>query len=63
MPLTGITERARRERMSAIRTELLARLRPVCQGMPPEQFSEMVENMAALQLKYELQGVESVGGR
>ncbi len=54
---SGITERARSERLSSIRAALLERLRPVCEGMPREQFIEMVEGMAALQLKYELQGI------
>lgn len=51
-----LTERARGERLRSIRAELLERMRPVCMGMTQEAFFEMVESMAALQLKYELQG-------
>jgi hypothetical protein len=49
-----ITERARDERLSVIRAELLLRIRPLCDTMPDELFLEMVETMAAIQLKYEL---------
>jgi hypothetical protein len=49
-----IGDRARAARLSAIRAELLARIRPVCMEMPDELFLEMVEGMAAVQLKYEL---------
>jgi hypothetical protein len=45
--------RAAAERLSAIRAELLQRLRPVCGGMPQELFADMIESMAAIQLKYE----------
>ena len=50
----NITERARSERLSVIRDELLQRIRPVCSRMPQDLFLEMVESMAAIQLKYEL---------
>jgi hypothetical protein len=50
----NITERARTERLSVIRGELLQRIRPVCSRMPQDLFLEMVESMAAIQLKYEL---------
>jgi len=52
-----IGDRARAARLSAIRAELLVRIRPLCAGMPDELFLEMVESMAAVQLKYELNGV------
>ena len=51
-----IGDRARAARLSAIRAELLVRIRPLCVGMPDELFLEMVESMAAVQLKYELNG-------
>ena len=54
MAYTDITDRARAERLGSIRAELLQRIRPVCREMPQELFVEMVENMAAIQLKYEL---------
>ena len=50
----NITERARSERLGIIRSELLQRIRPVCSRMPQDLFLEMVESMAAIQLKYEL---------
>jgi hypothetical protein len=49
-----IGDRARAERLGVIRDELLPRIRPLCGTMPDELFLEMVESMAALQLKYEL---------
>ena len=49
-----ISDRACSERLSAIRAELVRRIRPVCSGMPQDLFLEMVESMASIQLKYEL---------
>jgi hypothetical protein len=54
----AIGDRARAARLSAIRAELLVRIRPLCAEMPDELFLEMVEGMAAVQLKYELNGAE-----
>jgi hypothetical protein len=54
-----IGDRARAERLETIRAELLRRIRPLCMAMPDELFLEMVETMAAIQLKYEL--TDSVG--
>jgi hypothetical protein len=56
-----ITDRARSERLGAIRAELLPRLRPICSEMSQELFLEMVESMAAIQLKYELRNVHGEG--
>jgi hypothetical protein len=50
----NITDRARAERLGTIRDELLERIRPVCSRMPQDLFLELVESMAAIQLKYEL---------
>jgi hypothetical protein len=47
-------QRARDERLEVITTELRQRIRPVCPDMPEELFFEMIERMAAIQLKYEL---------
>jgi len=49
-----ITERARSDRLRVIRDELLRRIRPACAGMPQDMFLELVDSMAAMQLKYEL---------
>jgi hypothetical protein len=49
-----VNARAREERYRVIRAELLARLRPVCENMPNDLFLEMVENMTAIRLKYEM---------
>lgn len=55
-----ITGRARAERLGVIRDELLRRIRPVCSDMPDELFLELVDAMAAVQLKYEMhEGVMS----
>jgi hypothetical protein len=63
MPHKEIGDRARAERLGAIRAELLRRIRPLCAGMPDELFLEMVETMAAIQLKYELRdSSETLGG-
>jgi hypothetical protein len=61
MSLTHLTDRARSERLGSIRTELLSRIRPVCREMPQDLFLELVESMAAIQLKYELRNVHSEG--
>jgi hypothetical protein len=47
-------QRARNERLEVIRAELRGRIRPVCRDMPEELFDDMVDRMAAIQLKYEL---------
>jgi hypothetical protein len=47
--------RAQGERLDAIREELVRRIRPVCADMPDELFFELIERMAAIQLKYELE--------
>lgn len=47
-------QRAREERLEDIRTELRRRIRSVCPDMPEELFFEMIDRMAAIQLKYEL---------
>ena len=54
MTQKDIGDRARAERLEAIRAELVQRIRPLCEAMPDDVFLEMVESMAALQLKYEL---------
>lgn len=54
MVYIDIADRARAERLGSIRAELLRRIRPICPEMPQELFLEMVETMAAIQLKYEL---------
>lgn len=61
----NITDRARAERLSTIRDELLERIRPVCARMPNDLFLELVESMAAIQLKYELRTspADRAGGR
>ena len=46
-------QRARDERLDLIAAELRRRIRPVCRDMPEELFFEMIERMAAIQLKYE----------
>ena len=47
-------ERVRAERFAVITKELRHRLRPVCATMPDDLFHEMIDEMAELQLKYEL---------
>jgi hypothetical protein len=59
MAYTDISHRVNSDRLGAIRAELLARIRPICSGMPQDLFIEMVESMAAIQLKYELRSVQS----
>lgn len=60
MGYTDVSDRARTDRLGAIRAELLERIRPVCGNMPHDLFLEMVESMATIQLKYEL---KSANGR
>jgi hypothetical protein len=47
-------QRAKDERHDLISAELRRRMRSVCPTMPEELFFEMVDRMAAIQLKYEL---------
>lgn len=54
-----IGDRARADRLEAIRAELVQRIRPLCGDMPDDVFLEMVESMAAVQLKYELHDASS----
>jgi hypothetical protein len=54
MSSRDFTERAHAERLARIRTELMRRMRPVCEDMPDELFLELVEGMAVTQLKYEM---------
>ena len=47
-------QQARDDRLELISGEIRRRIRPVCPGMPEELFFEMIDRMAAIQLKYEL---------
>jgi hypothetical protein len=47
-------QQARDERLELIRVDLHRRIRPVCTDMPEMLFFELVDRMAAIQLKYEL---------
>lgn len=47
-------QRAKNERLALISAELRRRMRTVCPAMPEDPFFEMIERMAAVQLKYEL---------
>lgn len=51
-----IKMRAQDRRLDAIRQELIRRIRPVCPDMADEFFLDLIESMAAIQLKYELDG-------
>lgn len=51
---SDLEQRARDERLAHITSELRRRIRPACPTMPEELFFEMIERMAAIQLKYEL---------
>ena len=50
----AVRRRARDDRLEAIRVELRRRIRPVCPNMPEDLLFEMIDRMAAIQLKYEL---------
>lgn len=56
-----ISERARTERLDVIRRALTERIRPLCSEMPHELLIEMIEGMAAIQLKYELRNTSAEG--
>jgi hypothetical protein len=43
----------REARLAELRSEISARLRPLCQHWPQEMFEEMVHGLAALTFKYE----------
>ena len=59
MRIAELTLNARAERLEHIEAELRRRLRSSCEAMPDDQFQELVQRMAALQLKYELRGADS----
>ena len=59
MRIPELTSHARAARLKSIETELRRRLRSSCAEMPDDQFQELVERMAALQLKYELRSTDS----
>ncbi|MEO7857813.1 MAG: hypothetical protein ABIU76_12500 [Gemmatimonadaceae bacterium] len=61
MRIAELTLHARAERLEHIEAELRQRLRPSCTEMPADQFQELVERMASLQLKYELRGTDGDG--
>jgi hypothetical protein len=46
--------RTQAQRFGVVRNELMRRIRPVCEDMPDDLFIEMIERMAAVQIKYEL---------
>ena len=50
----SLGQQSRDDRLERIASELRHRMRPVCPDMPDERFLDMVERMAAIQLKYEL---------
>lgn len=56
-----MTLHARAERLEHIEAELRRRLRSSCAELPADQFQELVERMASLQLKYELRGTDVDG--
>lgn len=47
-------QRARDERLELIGADLRRRIHPVCSDMPEILFFELIDRMAAIQLKYEL---------
>lgn len=58
MRIAELTSHARAMRLERIEAELRRRLRSSCAEMPDDQFQELVERMAALQLKYELRSTD-----
>ena len=58
MRIAELTSHARVMRLEGIEAELRRRLRSSCADMPDDQFQELVERMAALQLKYELRSTD-----
>ncbi len=47
----------RRARFEELRTEIAARVRAACRGMPAEECEALLSRMARVQLKYELAGL------
>ena len=58
MRIAELTSHARVMRLKSLEAELRRRLRSSCAEMPDDQFQELVERMAALQLKYELRSTD-----
>ena len=63
MRIAALTSHARATRLHNIEGELRRRLRPSCADMPDDQFQELIERMAALQLKYEMRSDDDDPGR
>ena len=40
-------------RLAALREDIAARLKPVCEDWPPDLFDQVVENLASITLRYE----------
>ena len=57
-----MTTHARATRLKIIEAELRRRLRSSCAQMPDDQFQELIERMAALQLKYEMRSDDDDSG-
>jgi hypothetical protein len=54
MSVADLGKQVRDQRLALITAELRDRIRPVCPEMVDELFFEMIDGMAAVQLKYEL---------
>jgi hypothetical protein len=52
-----------RRQLTALRAEIAARLKPVCEQWPDELFENMVEGLARITLKYDLSSPTSVVDR
>ena len=63
MRIAVLTSHARATRLKSIEAELRRRLRASCADMPDDQFQELIERMAALQLKYEMRSDDVDPGR
>lgn len=50
--MEGHRHESRQDRIERTRREVAARLRPVCADMPQAEFDQLVEDVAAVSIKY-----------
>ena len=52
LPLNRRNEEVRRTLIERRKREIALRVRPVCQHMPSDDFDQLVEQMATIEIKY-----------
>lgn len=53
MPTDRRDHEGRRQRFDRMKADIARRLRPVCASMPQQEFDELVERIATINIKYD----------